>query len=380
MYQHPDDNYQPQHPHLQFEFEHSEGIWSSIKSAAGKVGGAVSRGAKKVGAAAGRAKRAAKRKIFRAGLSKEDKKKFDAEDPDKVDKEISKAQKKGNDSDDDDSGDEEEEEAYWSDDDSDEEGEEMVDEEYKPMHPHLQGDFFFEPSAWPGRRKKKGSGKISKKSAIKKVAKSELVRVWYAMYDEQANSKYVEQGGKVKRVFIDGGKDRLMSMKDYYQKCEGIAMSNAYFPVICEKYLSMKGAKFDRNSTGSSFAKSGRRKKLATAIVETLTKPEYKGGTAGVDKKLPEKYVGAPNVNNGYQKIYSPNKKMSGYAHTKGKRPWGKYGKTNDDVAGKRLNTRTLKLVKIEVSMGKTREPLDYTTKIKNWWKEVYDILDKIIN
>jgi len=121
MYQHSDDNYQPQHPHLQFE--HSEGIWSSIKSAAGKVGGAVSRGAKKVGAAAGRAKRAAKRKIFRAGLSKADRKKFDAEDPDKVDREIEKAQKKGNDSDDDD--DDDEEEAYMSD-------------EYTPMHPHLQ--------------------------------------------------------------------------------------------------------------------------------------------------------------------------------------------------------------------------------------------------
>ena len=47
MYQHPDDDYQPQHPHLQFE--HSEGIWSSIKSAAGKVGGAVKSVGKKIG-------------------------------------------------------------------------------------------------------------------------------------------------------------------------------------------------------------------------------------------------------------------------------------------------------------------------------------------
>jgi len=121
MYQHPDDNYQPQHPHLQFE--HSEGIWSSIKSAAGKVGGAIASAGKKVGAAAGRAKRAAKRKIFRAGLSKKDRETFDAEDPDKVDREISKAQEKGNDSDDE--ADSDEEEAYMSD-------------EYTPMHPHLQ--------------------------------------------------------------------------------------------------------------------------------------------------------------------------------------------------------------------------------------------------
>ena len=107
MYKHPDDNYQPQHPHLQFE--HSESVWSSIKSAAGKVGGAVTRGAKKVGAAASRAKRAAKRKIFRAGLRKEARREMDAADRDEVDKAISEAQKKkGNKSDDEDDSDEEE--------------------------------------------------------------------------------------------------------------------------------------------------------------------------------------------------------------------------------------------------------------------------------
>lgn len=129
MYQHPDDNYQPQHPHL--EFEHSESVWSSIKSAVGQVGGAVSRGAKRVSSAASRAKKSVKRKIFRAGLSKEDRAKMDAEDPKEVDEAISNAQKKkGNKSDDEDDSDEEEEEDYMSD-------------EYTPMHPHLQGDFFF---------------------------------------------------------------------------------------------------------------------------------------------------------------------------------------------------------------------------------------------
>ena len=59
MYQHPDEDYQPQHPHLQFE--HSEGIWSNIKSAAGKVGGAVVKAGRKVSSAASRAKKRLKK-------------------------------------------------------------------------------------------------------------------------------------------------------------------------------------------------------------------------------------------------------------------------------------------------------------------------------
>ena len=91
-------------------------------------------------------------------------------------------------------------------------------------------------------------------------------------------------------------------------------MSNAYFPVICENYLSMKGAKFDRNASGSRGSKKKNKKKLAKAIVDTLTKPEYKSGTAGIGKDLPEKYIGAMLASAGYQKIYSPKKLMSGYA------------------------------------------------------------------
>ena len=153
-------------------------------------------------------------------------------------------------------------------------------------------------------------------------------------------------------------------------------MSNAYFPVICENYLSMKGAKFDRNASGSRGSKKKNKKKLAKAIVDTLTKPEYKSGTAGIGKDLPEKYIGAMLASAGYQKIYSPKKLMSGYAKKNVPRPWGKYGKTSDEVAGKRLNTRTLKMV--EIISGTKRNPVDYTSLVKKWWKEVYDILDKI--
>lgn len=162
MYQHPDDNYQPQHPHL--EFEHSESVWSSIKSAVGKVGGAAKRAAEKVGDAAREAKRRTTKGIAKRVLRREDYERWkeyekggngghnDEHSPQKT------KDREGKKSDEDDS-DEEEEEAYMSDDYSDEEGEEMVDEEYTPMHPHLQGDF--EPSAWGRKKKGKGGGKIS---------------------------------------------------------------------------------------------------------------------------------------------------------------------------------------------------------------------------
>ena len=217
MYQHPDDNYQPQHPHLQFEFEHSEGIWSSIKSAAGKVGGAVSRGAKKVGSAASRAKKSVKRSIFRAGLSKADRAKMDEvdPDPDEVDAAISKAQKKkGNKSDDD--SDEEEEEAYWSD---EEEDEAYTSDEYKPMHPHLQGDFFFEPSEWG--RKKKGSGKISKKKAIKLISKTALVNDFLKSYSDDME----KNDAKTKKLFAQK-----------YKKWKAISSSNASIPAIIKQF------------------------------------------------------------------------------------------------------------------------------------------------
>jgi len=213
MYQHPGDNYQPQHPHL--EFEHSESVWSSIKSAAGIVGGAVSRGAERVSSAASRAKKSVKRKIFRAGLSKEDRAKMDAEDPDKVDEAISNAQKKkGNKSDDEDGSDEEEEEAYWSD-----EEEDYMSDEYTPMHPHLQGDF--EPSAWPGRKKKKGGGKITKKKAIKLISKTALVNDFLKSYNDDMKKK----DAKTKKLFAQK-----------YKKWEAISSSNASIPAIIKQF------------------------------------------------------------------------------------------------------------------------------------------------
>ena len=339
MYKHPDDNYQPQHPHL--EFEHSE---ISLKD----IGSSILSGAKRVKRAASRAKRAVKDAIILRSFSKKGSKDR---------KELKKVLKKKAEEEDAEEDGKEEEEAY------------MSDEEYEPQHPHLQ--FEHSEAGFFSRKKK-----FNKKRAIAAVAKTDLVRVWLATYNEMANSKLIKVKGKFKRVMIQGRENAMNDFRDEYQKSEGIAMSNAYFPVICENYLSMKGAKFDRNASGSRGSKKANKKKLAKAIVDTLTKPEYKDGTAGVGSKLPEKYIGAMLANVGYQKIYSPNKKMSGYAKKNVKRPWGKYGKTSDDIEGKRLNTKTLKLVKI--ISGTKRNPVDYTSLVKQYWKEVYDILDKI--